>query len=248
MDGHLYESTGLNGRSSLRMDDLATGRVLQSAPVPQQYFAEGLAAWGSTLVQLTWQSHVAFVYDRFSFRLLRTLALRLRRLGAHRRRQKPDPQRRHRGDSLLRPRHIPRGAAHLRRAITASRSTNSTSSNTFTARSTPTCGTPTALCASRPRRAACWAGSISPACFSPAKSPIRKPCSTASPTTPCTTASSSPASCGPNFLRSRWFQRKPKPFPSITPVACSKSSTPVGAPSKPAWVGRHDPQLAGSTD
>src|SRR5208282_1525174 len=73
LDGHLYESTGLNGRSSLRMDDLATGRVLQSAPVPQQYFAEGLAAWGSTLVQLTWQSHVAFVYDRFSFRVLRTL-------------------------------------------------------------------------------------------------------------------------------------------------------------------------------
>ena len=72
VDGHLYESTGLNGRSSLRMDDLTTGRVLQSAPVPQQYFAEGLASWGSTLVQLTWQSHVAFVYDRFSFRLLRT--------------------------------------------------------------------------------------------------------------------------------------------------------------------------------
>jgi glutaminyl-peptide cyclotransferase len=73
IDGHLYESTGLNGRSSLRMDDLTTGRALQSAPVPSQYFAEGLAPWGSTLVQLTWQSHVAFVYDRFSFRLLKTL-------------------------------------------------------------------------------------------------------------------------------------------------------------------------------
>jgi glutaminyl-peptide cyclotransferase len=72
VDGHLYESTGINGRSSLRMDDLATGRVLQSAPVPSQYFAEGLSNWGSTLVQLTWQSHVAFVYDRFSFRLLKT--------------------------------------------------------------------------------------------------------------------------------------------------------------------------------
>ncbi len=72
VDGHLYESTGLNGRSSLRMDDLTTGRVLQSAPVAQQYFAEGLTSWGSTLVQLTWQSHVAFVYDRFTFRLLRT--------------------------------------------------------------------------------------------------------------------------------------------------------------------------------
>jgi glutamine cyclotransferase len=72
-DGHLYESTGLEGRSSLRMVDLTTGHVLQSVPVPNQYFAEGLAAWGSTLIQLTWQSHIAFVYDRFSFRLLRTL-------------------------------------------------------------------------------------------------------------------------------------------------------------------------------
>jgi glutamine cyclotransferase len=73
LDGHLYESTGLNGRSSPRMVDLPTGRVLQSVPVPGQYFAEGLASWGSTLIQLTWQSHVAFVYDRFSFRLLRTV-------------------------------------------------------------------------------------------------------------------------------------------------------------------------------
>jgi glutaminyl-peptide cyclotransferase len=30
MDGHLYESTGRNGKSTLRMDDLETGRVLQS--------------------------------------------------------------------------------------------------------------------------------------------------------------------------------------------------------------------------
>jgi glutamine cyclotransferase len=73
LDGHLYESTGLNGRSSLRMVDLETGRILQSATVPSRYFAEGLTNWGSTLIQLTWQSHIAFVYDRFSFRLLRTL-------------------------------------------------------------------------------------------------------------------------------------------------------------------------------
>ncbi len=73
VDGHLYESTGLNGRSSLRMVDLETGRVLQRVDVPEKYFAEGLAPWGSTLVQLTWQSHVVFVYDRFSFRLLRTM-------------------------------------------------------------------------------------------------------------------------------------------------------------------------------
>ena len=74
LDGHLYESTGLNGRSSLRMVDLTTGQVQQKVDLPQQYFGEGLAPWGSTLIQLTWQSHIAFVYDRFSFRQLRTIS------------------------------------------------------------------------------------------------------------------------------------------------------------------------------
>src|ERR1700729_654876 len=46
-DGYLYESTGLNGRSSLRMVDLETGHVLQRADVPEKYFAEGLTDWGS---------------------------------------------------------------------------------------------------------------------------------------------------------------------------------------------------------
>jgi glutamine cyclotransferase len=75
VDGRLYESTGINGQSSLRMVDLETGRVLQGQPVESKYFAEGLTNWGSTLVQLTWESHVGLVYDRFSFRLLRTFSL-----------------------------------------------------------------------------------------------------------------------------------------------------------------------------
>jgi glutamine cyclotransferase len=73
VDGHLYESTGLNGQSTLREDDLETGRVLKEVSVPSRYFAEGLTNWGSTLIQLTWKAHVAFVYDRATFRLLRTL-------------------------------------------------------------------------------------------------------------------------------------------------------------------------------
>ncbi len=73
VDGRLYESTGREGRSTLRLVDLERGRVRQETTVPSQYFAEGLTNWGSTLIQLTWQSHVAFVYDRFSFRLLRTM-------------------------------------------------------------------------------------------------------------------------------------------------------------------------------
>jgi len=72
--GRLYESTGRNGHSSLRMVDLETGHVLQEQPVDAKYFAEGLTDWGSTLVQLTWETRVGFVYDRFSFRQLRTFS------------------------------------------------------------------------------------------------------------------------------------------------------------------------------
>jgi glutamine cyclotransferase len=74
VDGRLYESTGRNGQSSLRMDELASGKVLQRYDVPEKYFAEGLTNWGSTLIQLTWQTHTAFVYDRFSFRLLKSFS------------------------------------------------------------------------------------------------------------------------------------------------------------------------------
>lgn len=72
VDGSLYESTGINGKSSLRKEELETGRILKFQDVPSKYFAEGLTEWGSTLVQLTWETHIGFVYDRASFRLLRT--------------------------------------------------------------------------------------------------------------------------------------------------------------------------------
>ncbi|MEP6963678.1 MAG: glutaminyl-peptide cyclotransferase, partial [Acidobacteriota bacterium] len=69
VDGQLYESTGLNGKSSIRRVELDTGRVAQIQTVPQQYFGEGLAAVGDKLVELTWQSGVGFVYDRKSFKM-----------------------------------------------------------------------------------------------------------------------------------------------------------------------------------
>ena len=66
-DGFLYESTGLNGRSSLRKVKLETGEVVQQRSVDRTYFAEGLAEWDGQLIQLTWQSNVAFVYDLATF-------------------------------------------------------------------------------------------------------------------------------------------------------------------------------------
>lgn len=71
-DGHLYESTGIQGQSTLREEDLETGSILRMQLVPDKYFAEGLTDWKNTLIQLTWQSHIALVYDRATFHLLRT--------------------------------------------------------------------------------------------------------------------------------------------------------------------------------
>jgi glutamine cyclotransferase len=72
LDGVLYEGTGLNGRSSIRRVKLETGEVLQQRPVPQQYFGEGIVVWQSDLIELTWRSEVALVYDRTTFAPRRT--------------------------------------------------------------------------------------------------------------------------------------------------------------------------------
>ena len=69
-DGKLYESTGLEGQSSLREVDLATGRVLRSRSLPDNYFGEGLELLDGKLYQLTWQNNKALVYDAKSFDLL----------------------------------------------------------------------------------------------------------------------------------------------------------------------------------
>lgn len=73
-DGALYESTGLNGKSSLRKVALETGEVLQFKPVDAQYFAEGLTEWKGQLLQLTWQSQIGLVYDLKTFALTRTFS------------------------------------------------------------------------------------------------------------------------------------------------------------------------------
>ncbi len=69
LDGTLYESTGLNGRSTVRKVQLETGKVLQQAVVDSVYFAEGMTNWGPDLIQLTYKNQRGFVYDRASFKI-----------------------------------------------------------------------------------------------------------------------------------------------------------------------------------
>jgi glutaminyl-peptide cyclotransferase len=53
IDGFLYESTGITGRSSLRKVRLETGEIIQQRAVNPGDFAEGLTEWRGSLLQLT---------------------------------------------------------------------------------------------------------------------------------------------------------------------------------------------------
>jgi len=71
-NGVLYESTGLEGRSSLRRIDLASGRVERIRELAAPHFAEGLTVLDGKIFQLTWRSQVGFIYDQATFQLLGT--------------------------------------------------------------------------------------------------------------------------------------------------------------------------------
>jgi glutamine cyclotransferase len=71
-DGFLYESTGLYGQSSLRKVAPTTGIVLHSRNLADEYFAEGITIIENRIIQLTWQSGTAFVYDKQTFKRLDT--------------------------------------------------------------------------------------------------------------------------------------------------------------------------------
>lgn len=67
-EGRLYESTGVNGASSLRRVRVETGLVTRAIQMGKQDFGEGLAVRGDRLVQLTYKQHIALVYDLASFK------------------------------------------------------------------------------------------------------------------------------------------------------------------------------------
>ncbi len=65
--GKLYESAGRYRVSDLREVDPATGHVIRSVRLADNYFGEGLALVGERLIQLTWMEHAALQYDRATF-------------------------------------------------------------------------------------------------------------------------------------------------------------------------------------
>jgi len=62
-NGYLYESGGLYRQSSLRKVDAQTGKVLTSTPLPNRFFAEGIAVVGDVLYMLTWREQTMMIFD-----------------------------------------------------------------------------------------------------------------------------------------------------------------------------------------
>lgn len=62
-DGHLYESTGQLGQSTMRKVDLQSGEVLKNIALDDKYFGEGAAVLDDKIYQLTWQNNQGFIYN-----------------------------------------------------------------------------------------------------------------------------------------------------------------------------------------
>ena len=54
LDGFLYESTGVEGRSSIRKVKLETGEVIEQQQLPNAYFGEGIVKWKDKLYPVSY--------------------------------------------------------------------------------------------------------------------------------------------------------------------------------------------------
>jgi glutaminyl-peptide cyclotransferase len=62
--GKLYESTGLLKQSFIQITDIKTGKIEKKIPLKDpSIFGEGINILGDKLYQLTYQNHVAYVYN-----------------------------------------------------------------------------------------------------------------------------------------------------------------------------------------
>lgn len=68
----LYESTGLNGFSSLRKFDLFNNKLLDVRYLDDEFFGEGLTILNDKIFQLTWKKKIGFVYDLKTFNMIKS--------------------------------------------------------------------------------------------------------------------------------------------------------------------------------
>jgi glutamine cyclotransferase len=67
LHGLLFESTGIEGRSTIRRVRLRDGAVLQSQSIAPNLFGEGIVNWGDEIISLTWRNQLGFRWDLKTF-------------------------------------------------------------------------------------------------------------------------------------------------------------------------------------
>ncbi len=69
-NGFLYESTGEEGKSSIRKVEIETGKVLQKWDLPSDEFGEGATLIGDKIYMVTWKDGVGRVFNLADFKVL----------------------------------------------------------------------------------------------------------------------------------------------------------------------------------
>jgi len=70
VEGSIFESTGLYNSSSLKKINISSGEIEKIFYHNESIFAEGLAYHNNKLIQLTYKSNIAFVFDMESFEII----------------------------------------------------------------------------------------------------------------------------------------------------------------------------------
>ena len=70
----LFEGTGLEGQSKLMKIDIKNGKAVQSISLDPTVFGEGITILNDKIYELTWVSHVVYVYDAKTFKKIKEFA------------------------------------------------------------------------------------------------------------------------------------------------------------------------------
>lgn len=69
-NGVLYEGTGQETGSTLREEELETGKVIRQHDLDDSLFGEGIALYNDRIYQVTWKNKIGFVYNKSDFKLI----------------------------------------------------------------------------------------------------------------------------------------------------------------------------------
>ena len=69
---HLYESTGLNGKSTLRKVNYETGEIIEIKKLDDAFFGEGITLINNRIIQLTWKSLKGFIYKKTNLEMIKS--------------------------------------------------------------------------------------------------------------------------------------------------------------------------------